>query len=158
MVIDVNQKNGEGCATWLSPKSRTLFGSPLRCVWSMSNTVLTVLLTDKSTIEIGNIVQTLPLRSPNQTTNASVLTRPIRAPIIVPKLSIQLHYNRIIGKCSDLRLAAKSVSTGDYSRELVVKSKDEIGEAVMAFNHMTSALREVQDSRNRLRCQLLKMN
>jgi two-component system NtrC family sensor kinase len=66
--------------------------------------------------------------------------------------------NYLTKNLSDLRTAAKSISNGDYTQELVVKSKDEIGEAVLAFNHMSTALREVQDSRNTFEFELVELN
>ena len=89
--------------------------------------------------------------------------RKLTTMIAVVEMSLVALFSLLLGNyltknLSDLRLAAKSVSTGDYSRELVVKSKDEIGEAVMAFNHMTSALREVQDSRNQFESELIELN
>jgi signal transduction histidine kinase len=66
--------------------------------------------------------------------------------------------NYLTKNLSDLGSAAKLISTGDYSKDLVVKSKDEIGQAVIAFNHMTAALREVQESRNKFESELIELN
>lgn len=66
--------------------------------------------------------------------------------------------NYLTRNLSGLSSVAKSISKGDYTQELVVKSKDEIGEAVLAFNHMSTALREVQGSRNKFESELLELN
>ena len=77
--------------------------------------------------------------------------------ILVALFSLLLG-NYLTKNLSGLSAAAKSISTGDYSQELVVKSKDEIGEAVLAFNHMSTALREVQASRNKFESELVELN
>ncbi len=57
-----------------------------------------------------------------------------------------------------LRSAAKSISDGDYTKELEVLSKDEVGEVALAFNHMSSALRETKSSRDAFESELLELN
>lgn len=57
-----------------------------------------------------------------------------------------------------LRLAAKQVSQGDYSLNLSVNSRDEVGEVALAFNQMASVLKESQQSRDRYEADLEELN
>lgn len=66
--------------------------------------------------------------------------------------------NYLTKNLGGLRSAAKSISQGDYSRQLDVKSKDEVGEALKAFNHMSAALRETQAARNEFEQELIELN
>lgn len=66
--------------------------------------------------------------------------------------------NYLTKNLGGLRSAAKSISTGDYSKELIVKSRDEVGEALIAFNHMSKALRETQAARNDFEQELIELN
>ncbi len=66
--------------------------------------------------------------------------------------------NYLTKNLGGLRSAAKSISEGDYSRQLVVKSRDEIGEALIAFNHMSTALRETEAARNEFEKELIDLN
>ncbi len=49
---------------------------------------------------------------------------------------------------SKLNSAAKAVAAGDFTKKIDHKSKDEIGELIASFNHMTDALREIDDTRS----------
>ncbi len=87
----------------------------------------------------------------------------LTASIAIVEMSLVALFSLLLGNyltqnLSDLSAAAKSISKGDYTRELKVKSKDEIGEAVLAFNHMSNALREVQTSRNKFESELIELN
>ena len=77
--------------------------------------------------------------------------------ILVAMFSLLLG-NYLTKNLSDLSFVAKAISEGDYKQTLAVKSKDEIGEAVLAFNQMSTALSEVQDSRNKFEAELIDLN
>jgi len=110
---------------------------------------------DYARVELG--IHTSSINS--QIEKATQLT----ASIAIVEMSLVALFSLLLGNyltqnLSDLRAAAKSISKGDYTRELKVKSKDEIGEAVLAFNHMSNALREVQTSRNKFESELIELN
>lgn len=83
--------------------------------------------------------------------------------IAVVEMSLVALFSLLLGNyltknLGGLRSAAKSISQGDYTRQLTVKSKDEIGEALIAFNHMSTALRETQAARNEFEQELIELN
>lgn len=57
-----------------------------------------------------------------------------------------------------LRHAAKRIATGDYSSEIVIKSKDEVAEVASAFNKMSVTLRESQLLRDQYEQELRELN
>jgi two-component system nitrogen regulation sensor histidine kinase NtrY len=52
---------------------------------------------------------------------------------------------RTVGPLDELAVAAEAVAGGDLERHLTVRSRDEVGELVAAFNRMTSELRESKE-------------
>jgi len=57
-----------------------------------------------------------------------------------------------------LQSAAKLISQGEYSHQLKVSSKDEVGEVAIAFNQMSSALQDAQAAREAFENELIELN
>ena len=90
-------------------------------------------------------------------------TRDLTMIIAVVEMSMVALFSLLLGNYLTRQLvvlssAAKSISVGDYSQQLDVTSKDEVGEVAVAFNSMSSALRETQASRNKFEAELLELN
>ncbi len=90
-------------------------------------------------------------------------TRKLTILIAVVEMSLVALFSLLLGtyltrKLVILSAAAKSISTGDYTKDLKVTSKDEVGQVALAFNRMTLALRETQASRNNFESELVELN
>jgi len=57
-----------------------------------------------------------------------------------------------------LQSAAKLISQGEYSQQLKVSSKDEVGEVAIAFNQMSLALQDAQTAREAFEDELIELN
>ncbi len=55
---------------------------------------------------------------------------------------------RIARPISKLNSAAKAVAGGDFTKKVCYDSTDELGELISSFNHMTDALKEIDDTRS----------
>lgn len=57
-----------------------------------------------------------------------------------------------------LQSAAKSISQGDFSHKLEIRSKDEVAEVAIAFNQMSGALLESRSARDNVERELIELN
>lgn len=54
---------------------------------------------------------------------------------------------RVLGPLTRMTEVTRKIASGDYSDKVPVKSRDEVGQLAMAFNHMADSLRRIEQLR-----------
>lgn len=67
--------------------------------------------------------------------------------IIISILLVYIFSLEITKPLKEINQAAKVISGGDFQKRLTIRSQDEIGELALSFNHMVTALQNLEDMR-----------
>ena len=67
---------------------------------------------------------------------------------IIAMVMILIHTNNIIQPVSEMKDISRAIADGDFSKEIVVTSNDEIGQLAEAINSMTNDLKELENMRS----------